>query len=58
MFLLTQHAIPIQRYMPYQFIKKVGLFDIPRRKFTWYKPNGTIKSRIDRFLVSREWLET
>ena len=27
------------------------------RKFTWYKPNGTIKRRIDRILVSREWLE-
>jgi len=27
------------------------------RKFTWYKPNGLIKSRIDRFLVSREWLD-
>jgi len=27
------------------------------RKFTWYKPNGTVKSRIDRILVSREWLD-
>jgi len=27
------------------------------RKFTWYKPNGTIKSIIDRILVSREWLD-
>ena len=27
------------------------------RKFTWYKPNGIVKSRIDRILVSLEWLE-
>jgi len=33
--------------------------DIPLvgRKFTWYKPNGMVKSRIDRVLVSKEWLE-
>ena len=27
------------------------------RKFTWYKPNGMVKSRIDRVLVSKEWLD-
>jgi len=27
------------------------------RKFTWYKPNGLVKSRIDRFLVSKEWCD-
>jgi len=27
------------------------------RKFTWYKPNESVKSRIDRVLVSKEWLE-
>jgi len=27
------------------------------RKFTWYKPNGSVKSRIDKVLVSREWLD-
>jgi len=33
--------------------------DLPMlgRKFTRYKANGLIKSRIDRFLVSREWLD-
>jgi len=33
--------------------------DIPMvgRKFTWYKPNGSAKSRIDRVLVSKEWME-
>jgi len=27
------------------------------RKFTWYKLNRFVKSRIDRVLVSREWLD-
>ena len=41
------------------FIEKSELVDIPLvgRKFTWYKPNGMVKSRIDRVLVSKEWLE-
>jgi len=36
------------------FIHQAGLLDIPMigRKFTWYKPNGTIKSRIDRIMVT------
>ena len=31
--------------------------DVPcvGRKFTWYRPNGTTKSRLDKFLVSVEW---
>jgi len=42
------------------FIEKSELVDIPLvgRKFTWYKPNGMVKSIIDRVLVSKEWLET
>jgi len=42
-----------------EFIEKAELLDIPMigRKFTWYKPNGMTKSRIDRVLVSKEWLE-
>ena len=42
-----------------EFIGKAELMDIPMvgRKFTWYKPNGTAKSRIDRVLVSKEWME-
>jgi len=42
-----------------KFIEESSLVDIPLvgRKFTWYKPNGTMKSRIDRVLVSLEWLE-
>jgi len=41
------------------FIEESCLVDIPLvgSKFTWYKPNGTIKSIIDRVLVSLEWLE-
>ena len=41
------------------FIESSELVDIPLvgRKFTWFKPNGLVKSRIDRVLVSKEWLE-
>ncbi|XP_068504131.1 uncharacterized protein [Phaseolus vulgaris] len=41
------------------FIEKVELVVIPmiRRKYTWYKPNVLVKSRIDRVLVSKEWVE-
>ena len=28
-----------------------------RKKFTWFKANDTAKSRLDRFLVSEEWLQ-
>jgi len=37
----------------------VDLIDIPMigRKFTWYRDNGTAKSRLDRILVSQEWLD-
>ena len=42
-----------------EFIEKAELMDILMvgQKFTWYKPNGTAKSRIDRVLVSKEWME-
>jgi len=42
-----------------EFIEKAELLDIPMvgRKFTWYKPNGMVKSRIDRVLVSKKWME-
>jgi len=36
-------------------IERFNLFIIGRR-FTWYRPNGTAKSRIDRVLVSDTWL--
>ena len=41
------------------FIEKMELLDIPMvgRKFTWYRPNGATKCRIDRILVLREWLK-
>ena len=41
------------------FIDKSELVDILMvdRKFTCYKPNGSVKSRIDRVFVFREWLD-
>ena len=42
-----------------EFIESSELADIPLvgRKFSWFKPNGLVKSRIDRVLVSKEWLD-
>jgi len=39
-----------------EFIENTKLVDILMlgRKYTWYKPNGLIKSKINRILVSRE----
>ena len=36
------------------FISHMEVLDIPLvwRKYTWYKPNGHAKSRLDRFLLS------
>lgn len=31
--------------------------DIQGRKFTWYRTNGSCKSRLDRALVNEKWLE-
>ena len=41
------------------FIDSNGLLDIPAvgKKYTWFKANGTAKSRLDRCLVSEEWLQ-
>jgi len=41
------------------FIVNVDLIDIPMtgRKLTWSRVNGTTKSRLDRILVSQEWLD-
>lgn len=41
-----------------EFINQQRLVDFPleRKKFTWYKENGKSCSRIDRFLVSSEWV--
>ncbi|GKV07784.1 hypothetical protein SLEP1_g19505 [Rubroshorea leprosula] len=41
-----------------RFISESGLVDLPMvgRKYTWYNANGKYMSRIDRFLVSEEWL--
>lgn len=41
------------------FIDSMELVDIPSigRKYTWYRPNGKAKSRLDRFLTSFDWLQ-
>lgn len=41
------------------FIEDMGLEDLPLigRRFTWTRPNGKSISRIDRMLVSKEWLD-
>ncbi|KAL8507119.1 hypothetical protein ACS0TY_017855 [Phlomoides rotata] len=40
-----------------KFIANLELVDLPllRRKYTWYKDNGSCSSRIDRFLISQNW---
>lgn len=41
-----------------EWISEMEFTEIPSvgRKFTWFKPNGTSKSKLDRFLTSHEWL--
>jgi exonuclease III len=41
-----------------EFMEDLELVDLPLlgRRFTWYHPNGRSMSRIDRFLVSEDWL--
>ena len=52
----TMNNYEIARFS--EFIDRCTLKDIPLvgRKFTWYKPNGTTRNRLDRALVSDEWL--
>ncbi|GKV31769.1 hypothetical protein SLEP1_g40435 [Rubroshorea leprosula] len=40
-----------------EFIRECGLIDLPLigRKYTWYKPNRDVMSRLDRFLLSEDW---
>ncbi|GKV11959.1 hypothetical protein SLEP1_g23168 [Rubroshorea leprosula] len=40
------------------FICEAGLVDLPLvgRKYTWYNANGQQMSRIDRFLLSEDWI--
>lgn len=39
-----------------QFVEEMHLVDVPvhGKKFTWFKPYGSARSRIDRFLVSED----
>ena len=41
------------------FIDRNFLVEIPivGKKYTWFKANGSTKSRLDRVLVSEEWLQ-
>ncbi|PNX99561.1 cysteine-rich receptor-like protein kinase [Trifolium pratense] len=41
-----------------QFLEDLGLIDLPLigRTFTWFHPNGLSMSRLDRVLVSNEWI--
>ncbi|GKV47542.1 hypothetical protein SLEP1_g54439 [Rubroshorea leprosula] len=41
-----------------EFIRRIELIDLPLlgRKFTWYNSNGQQMSRLDRFLVSEDWI--
>lgn len=40
------------------FIRNSGLIDLPLhgRSFTWYRPNGSCKSRLDRILINNTWI--
>lgn len=40
-----------------KFIERLEVVDLPLfgRKYTWYRINGSAKSRLDRVLVSRDW---
>ncbi|KAL8555514.1 hypothetical protein ACS0TY_003357 [Phlomoides rotata] len=41
------------------FISSSGLFDLPLRgrRYTWYRSDGTCKSKLDRMMVNTEWLK-
>ena len=41
-----------------EWIDELEVMEVPwlGRKFTWYRPKGASRSRLDRFLVSHEWL--
>ncbi|KAL8502134.1 hypothetical protein ACS0TY_021304 [Phlomoides rotata] len=40
------------------FIMDAGLIDLPLhgRSYTWYRSDGSCKSRLDRFLINNEWI--
>lgn len=41
-----------------EFVQEAGLIDLPivGRKHTWYRPDGSPMSRLDRFLLSQGWV--
>jgi hypothetical protein len=40
------------------FVEELGLIDMSfvGRRFTWFHPNGLSMSRLDRVLLSAEWM--
>lgn len=53
----TQHRRESEEFNT--FIAAMQLLDLPLigRKYTWYRPNGSAMSRLDRFLLSQEWVQ-
>ncbi|KAL8511368.1 hypothetical protein ACS0TY_017963 [Phlomoides rotata] len=41
-----------------KFIRDSNLIDLPLsgRSYTWYRPDGSCKSRLDHFLLNEEWI--
>ena len=41
-----------------EWIEELEMEEAPwvGRKFTWFRPNGSAKSKLDRFRISPEWL--
>ena len=43
-----------------EWIEDMELLEVPTvgRQYTWFRPNGESKSRLDRALISPEWRDT
>ena len=56
--LVSQHSREMEEFN--NFILEMELLDnqLVGRRFTWVRPNGTAMSRLDRFLVTDDWLAT
>lgn len=41
------------------WIEELEVVEVPwvGKKFTWFRPNGAARNKLDRFLVSPEWLD-
>jgi hypothetical protein len=58
MNLLNHSATRLERLEFGEFVRNMELVDLPvlGRNFTWFHPNGITMSRIDRLMVSEDWL--